>query len=286
MAKKRRGILGTLWGMCYWLATGFYSIAYALAKLIFRALKSLAGKLSSKASSAASAGARQASRPRSTATYAPLAVQTRAAGDISDFEQHLLDSKSTIGLILGARGSGKSALGMRLLENVAAKGGRQVCAMGFDSSSVPGWIMCVDSVEAVPNGAFVLVDEGGITFSSRSSMSSANKLLSSLLLVARHKDVSALFISQNSANLELNAIRQADYLLLRKPSLLQQDFERKKIGEIYAGIAEQFAALPEQGKYSTHVYSDQFRGFVVNELPSFWSQRASKSFASLNLKKK
>ncbi|MDO8340185.1 MAG: hypothetical protein Q7T16_06025 [Candidatus Burarchaeum sp.] len=286
MAKKRRGLAGFLWGACVWFATGFYHLLYILAKKLFLALKFLVGKLFSKASSAASSGARQASRPRSTAAYASLAVQKQDAGQLEDFEQRLLTSKSTIGLILGARGSGKSALGMRLLENVAAKGSRQVCAMGFDEASMPGWIRCVESVDEVPNGAFVLVDEGGITFSSRSSMSSANKLLSALLLVARHKDVSALFISQNSANLELNAIRQADYLLMRKPSLLQKDFERKKIGEIYAGIVEQFAGLPEQGRYSTYVYSDQFRGFVANELPSFWSQRASKSFASLNLKKK
>jgi hypothetical protein len=91
---------------------------------------------------------------------------------------------------------------MRILENVASRGNRRVCAMGFAASSLPLWITPVLSVEEVPNGSFVLFDEGGITFSSRSSGSSANKILSSFLLVSRHKDLSILFISQNSANLE------------------------------------------------------------------------------------
>jgi hypothetical protein len=222
----------------------------------------------------------KASKPRSSATYQPLVLQKQLDGSLANFEARLLTSKSTIGLILGARGSGKSALGMRILENLAAKSSRKVCAMGFDDSTLPEWITFVNSVEEVPNGAFVLIDEGGITFSSRSSQSSANRILSSLLLVARHKDLSVLFISQNSANLEVNTIRQADYLLMRKPSLLQKEFERKKIGQIYDEIGAQFAGLKDIGRFSTYVYSNEFRGFVSNKLPSFWSQRASKSFAS------
>jgi hypothetical protein len=169
---------------------------------------------------------------------------------------------------------------MRILENLASKSSRKVCAMGFEESALPDWIRTVRSVEEVANGSFVLIDEGGITFSSRASQSPANKILSSLLLVARHKDLSVLFISQNSANLEINTIRQADYLLMRKPSLLQKEFERKKIGQIYDEISGEFAGLADGGRHSTYIYSDEFRGFVANGLPSFWSQKVSKSFSS------
>jgi len=91
-----------------------------------------------------------------------------------------------------------------------------------------------------------------------------------------------LFISQNSANLDINSIRQVDYLLMRKPSLLQKDFERKKIGQLYEEL--DFSALPEGGRYSTYIYSDEFRGFVANELPGFWSGKTSKSFAQAKLR--
>lgn len=265
-----------LWKAWVWAASGILYVPYALAKFIIWA----SGAVLARTSKARETASVKASKPRLGAVYRPLVLQKQLQGNLADFEEKLLSPKSTIGLVLGARGSGKSALGMRILENLAAKGSRKACAMGFDESALPEWICSVHNVEEVPNGAFVLIDEGGITFSSRESQSAANKILSSLILVARHKDLSVLFISQNSANLEINTIRQADYLLMRKPSLLQQEFERKKIGKIYEEISAQFAGLESMGSYSTYIYSDEFRGFAANELPSFWSQKASKSFAS------
>lgn len=216
------------------------------------------------------------------ATYSEIEVIECMQGEFSEFEERVMNSKSVVGVILGARGSGKSALGMRLLENARAKG-RRVQALGFNPSSLPEWIECIDSIEQVKNNSFLLVDEGGITFSARSFTSSANKLLSQLLLVSRHKDLSVLFISQNSANIDINALRQADYLILKKSSLLQLDFERKKIKEIYEKSVSGFSK--HSGKEGlAFVYSDEFTGFISNKLPGFWSEKASKSFGNFTVK--
>lgn len=210
-------------------------------------------------------------------SFRSFSVVHRHSGNILSFEKMLRENKSTIGIILGARGKGKTALGMRLLENIYAKTKRQCVAIGFKEESLPTWITPVIEIDDIPNGAFVLIDEGGIVFSSRKSMTDANNFLSSLLLIARHKDLSIMFISQNSANIDVNAIRQADYLLLKPSSLLQKDFERKKIQEIYAQQAEGFNQYGDS-KGLTYIYSDAFSGFVTNELPSFWSDNISKSF--------
>jgi len=85
-------------------------------------------------------------------------------------------------------------------------------------------------------------------------------------------------ITHNSANLEINAIRQADYLLLKPSSLLQNDFERKKIRDIYFEVKEDFEELSED-KGLTYVYSGSYAGFVSNKLPSFWSEKVSKGYA-------
>ncbi len=100
--------------------------------------------------------------------------------------------------------------------------------------------------------------------------------------MASNKDLSVLFISQNSANLEINAIRQADYLLLKKPSLLQKDFERGKIKEIYAAVSDDFKSFPQEPGL-VYVYSDKFRGFASNALPSFWTERTGKAFGQSSL---
>lgn len=217
-------------------------------------------------------------QPRTPPVYVPLTEVKNLHGSVAAFEHHFLSKPSTIGIILGARGSGKSAIGMKLLENMHAKTHRTVCAMGFKPETLPAWISSVQTVDAIPNNSVVLLDEAGITFSSRSSMSSANKLLSSLLLITRHKDLSVLFIAQNSSNLEINAIRQADFLILKPSSLLQKDFERSTIKDIYTEAEPHFKAL-HQHEGLTYIYSDAFKGFITNPLPTFWSQKTSKAFS-------
>ncbi len=199
-------------------------------------------------------------------------------GNLEDFNKFLFTNQSTIGLILGARGTGKSAIGMSLLENFASKTNKTIYAMGFKQHSVPDWIKVVDSIGEINIGSVLLVDEGGIQFSSRNTMSSSNKLLSEILLIARHKDLSVIFITQNSSNLEVNIIRQADYLLLKPSSLLQKDFERKKIKDIYNSVDDQFNALRDN-KGLTYLYSNHYSGFLTNKLPSFWSDKVSKGYS-------
>ena len=188
---------------------------------------------------------------------------------------HKADSK--IGVILGARGSGKTAFGMKFLENAHAKSKKKCYAMGFNPEEMPSWIRVVDNIENIGNNALVLIDEGGILFSSRDSMSNANKLLSDLILVARHKNLTILFISQNSSNLDINILRQADFLVLKPSSLLQRNFERKIIQQIYDSAQGHFDNFKDE-KGITHIYSEGFNGFVSNPLPSFWGTNISKSF--------
>ena len=113
--------------------------------------------------------------------------------------------------------------------------------------------------------------------SSRKSMSNANQLLSQLLFIARHKNLSILFITQNSSNLEVNVLRQADYLIMKPSSLLQEDFERKIIKEIYQSIGKGFIDHKHIVGL-TYIHSDKFQGFTSNQLPSFWNTKVSKAF--------
>lgn len=264
---------------------GFWSSIADVFRFIFKLVGGLFGWVYNLLYAPTSNALTNMKKPRVRASYSELKPIKVVEGSVESFENKLLQSKSTVGLILGARGSGKSALGMRILENVHAKIGREVCAIGFEEEKLPGWIKVLKSVDEVRNGSLVLVDEGGIVFSSRESMSDANKLLSNLLVVARHKDLGVLFISQNSANLDVNAIRQADYLLLKKSSLLQKDFERKRIRDIYEEAEGNLEGSGVDSPKATYVYSDEFRGVVENELPSFWSEEVSKSFKKIEVRK-
>ncbi|MEK6915034.1 MAG: zonular occludens toxin domain-containing protein [Nanoarchaeota archaeon] len=203
-------------------------------------------------------------------------IETKS-GDYKEYEKYLLSEKSKIGIILGARGTGKTAIGIKVLENIYAKSNRKIYAIGFKSEDMPSWIEVITSTDEIKNNSTVLIDEGGVLFSSRNAMTAPNKLLSQLILIARHKNLSILFISQNSSNLDVNILRQADHLILKPTSLLQEDFERKKIRDIYQEASQDFRKHENQ-KGLTYIYSEIFRGFVANPLPSFWTTNISKSF--------
>jgi hypothetical protein len=213
--------------------------------------------------------------------YELLTEVESKVGSWKSYESKLFQADSFIALILGARGSGKTALGMKLLENAAANGAKKCCAMGFDASELPSWIKPIVKSDEIENDSFVLVDEGGILFSSRESMKDKNKLLSDLIFIARHKNLSIFFITQNSSTIEVNVLRQADVLFLKPSSLLQLDFERKKIRDIYASVIGSFEKYSKT-KGLTYVYGTDFSGFIANPLPTFWSQRVSKSFREIH----
>ncbi len=216
-------------------------------------------------------------REEMEAKYGSIKVIESIEGNYQLWEKELLKLESKIGIILGARGSGKTAVGVKLLENIYARQKTKCYAMGFNESEMPSWIEVIEDISQIKNNSNILIDEGGILFSSRKSMSKPNQLLSELILISRHKNLNILFISQNSSNLDVNILRQADFLILKPTSLLQKDFERKKIKDVYEKVEKKFNKYKkEQGL--AYVYSKEFQGFISNPLPSFWSAKISKSF--------
>lgn len=211
------------------------------------------------------------------AIYQSFKLIETKSGNWKNYESYLLSEKSKIGIILGARGTGKTAIGIKILENIYARSHRKMYAIGFKKEDMPSFIEVIESIDQIKNNSTILIDEGGVLFSSRNSMMKPNKMLSDLILVARHKNLSILFISQNSSNLDVNILRQADHLILKPTALLQEDFERKKIKDVYEEVKSEFKKHEDQ-EGLTYIYSEIFRGFVANPLPSFWSTNISKSF--------
>ncbi len=237
------------------------------ASLIFSALKRLAGTTTKKVIKKFTA----------PPEYGEIKTLKTIDGSFKEFEEELLNSDSKIGLILGARGKGKTALGLKLVENLATKTRKNFYCMGFSNEKMPSWIQDVEDIKYIKNNSIVIIDEGGMMLSSRNSMSKANKLLSNLIFIARHKNLTILFVAQNSANLEINIIRQCDFIVLKKASLLQQNLERKIIQRFYENCFDDFKIF-KSIIGTAYIYSDEFIGFVNNPLPSFWKENISKSF--------
>lgn len=213
------------------------------------------------------------------AVHAPITPIKTAKGDFASFEQRL-HRDSMILLIAGRRGSGKSAYGFRLLENIHAKAKRPCYAIGPKQNALPAWITTIDKVEDAKNGGLILVDEGAITFSSRNAMSEGNKQLAELLAVARHKDLTLLLITQNTGMIDNNVLRLCDTLVFKEGSLLQERFERGAIKDLYETANKALQEIPSAERMShSYVIDSGFEGIVKADLPSFWSSKVSKNQA-------
>ncbi len=273
-----KAVFKGLWSAVVWIAVGIWAAIVWISGKIYFLGKKGAESTHQKIKETQHKRAIEKEQPTNEPEQQDLEGVKTFKGTTDKFEDWLYSKSSLIGIILGARGTGKSAIGMFLLENFKIRSSKKIYALGFKQAAVPKWIKVIKSIEEIENDSVLLIDEGGIEFSSRSSMSDANKLLSEILLIARHKDLTVLFITQNSSNLEVNAIRQTDFLLLKPSSLLQKDFERKKIKDIYSAVHDDFEEL--KGTVGlTYIYSDKFRGFATNTLPTFWSDKVSKGYA-------
>jgi len=198
-------------------------------------------------------------------------------GDTDDFWDKFFH-KSLICMIAGARGSGKTALAFRLAENLEAKKKREVFLVGFPDEEVPSWIDRAVVIDQCPNSAVVIYDEASITYDQFSSQKNATKKLADLLKIARHKDLSLIFITQNTSNLNLNIVKMADTLFLLKDSLLQRHTDRGFIKDIYEKIRKSKHPFDLKKQGEVYILDSNFEGMMKFSLASFWSENLSKSY--------
>ncbi len=211
------------------------------------------------------------------APFTPLDVQSTARGSYDRFEKKLLRS-SVILLIMGKRGSGKTALGMTLLELIHHHTKRRCYVYGYEKTKLPLWVKKTTDIESLPQDTVLMIDEGAVTFSSREAMKDANKYLGKLMAIARHKNLTLLLATQNSAMIDLNVLRLADSLIFKEPSFLQTKFERKAIKDLYEKVTPAFAAKKKENLSPyCYIMDDDFEGMVRADLPTFWSQKVSTS---------
>jgi len=192
---------------------------------------------------------------------------------VTEFEKSL-HSSSKIITIAGKRGSGKSTLGFRIMENINAKKKRPCFVIGVSQDVLPSWITSIEALEDVK------VDEGAISFSARESMKKGNKKLGKLLAIARHKDLTLILITQNTGMIDKNVLNLTDTVILKQGSLLQEKMERDVMKDLYVEANKALGKVPtrDRPKYA-YVVDDEFKGLVQTTVPSFWNTKISKNRA-------
>jgi len=279
--RKKHWSIRTLDG-AYWTVHKIGLFFWLSAKYEYLGVKSIVGSFSSdkkiasdqKTEIDAKEKVKSVFRSRTPAEYGALQELKVVNGDFSKFDSRM-NKESSIVLIAGKRGSGKSALGFRFLENIHSKTNRPVSVLGVKASVLPSWIGIVEALDDVKNNSIVLVDEGAIAFGSRDSMSKKNKKLGELLAIARHKDLTLLLITQNTGMIDKNVLNLCDTIFIKQGSLLQQKMERRALRDMFATANEALGI----DKSEFYVFDSDFEGILSATLPSFWSDKISKNQA-------
>jgi len=197
-----------------------------------------------------------------------------------------LGYESLMIVVLGARGSGKTATSLWLAEMVNKHYSRPVCVY---RPPVKLPFKSVNKIKDLEHyiGYFAIVDEGALSLNARESMSFRNRAMGKLFAITRHKDLTAVFITQVSALIDINVLRYADVIITKRPSRFQSKFERPQLRDYLEAIRQEINAYST--KYGidyralAYVDSDYYEGLVRVGLPSFWSEEVSKAFSSTSI---
>lgn len=192
-------------------------------------------------------------------------------------------------MILGHRNSGKSAQGWWLAEQ-AHERKRPTAAYGLPNAAqrvIPRWVKPIQRLDELASlkPSLVLLDESALSFNARRSQSQDNLDLNKIIAVARHKGHGLVFISQHSRQIDVGIVTEADIVLFKQPSLLHVRFARPELRPEVEAAYTAFQHL--RGERAAYCYAASYhtgaQGMLKSQLPSFWTDKLSKSFASLDV---
>lgn len=211
-------------------------------------------------------------------------------------------------LILGERGSGKTALGHRLLEHVHEHGedGRDAYILGFPEEKadlLPDWVEVLPPTvtrDTWPENSVVLIHEAHQVIHARRALDAENLVLDELVTVSRHKDSDIIYDTQQSQRLDKNAVASVDGIIVRWPALMQEQFERRAVRPIIEDARDtlsKYVNIIDEDDYTyvehredddgvdllnkhAYIHADKFRGEYPHEitLADHWTEAISKAY--------
>ena len=186
-------------------------------------------------------------------------------------------------LILGKRGSGKSALAYRLLELFRYKLTPYVVGVPAQANKLlPTWVSTVPSLEDLPPDCIAVVDEAYILFHSRRSMGQDSTAMSQALNLSRQRNQTLLFVSQEARQVDKNIASSASVVVFKDLGVLQPEFDRSELRKLVIQASEALSGIHGDKRRWAYVYSPDadYLGLLPSQLPTFWKPSLSRMYVA------
>lgn len=195
---------------------------------------------------------------------------------------------STVTLILGSKGSGKSGCGYYLLEKAGLHFQLTPVVVNLprDKAALLPDYFNITTLEGLKHtqDCVALVDEG--TTMIPAGQRKLEELVKSFVALSRQRNQIILFIFHASSDVGSRILRGMDNILIKEPSLRQIQYGSKDpfCRSLLTEAKERFKSLADMGEDTRrYTYVDcekpAFRGMLKNGLPSFWTEDLSKAWA-------
>jgi len=217
-----------------------------------------------------------------TETITSPALRTEAQIEVDARWREVIAHPSVV-LILGKRGSGKSALGYRLLELCRYVLTPYVLGLPKQGQKLlPDWIGIAESFEDIPQKSIVLVDEAYLRYHSRESLAARSREMSRILNLSRQREQTLVFVSQEARQVDRNIASSANVVVFKDLGMLQLEFDRPELARIATQAKQAFGTVKGERRRWSYVYSPDadFMGLLENDLPTFWTAKLSHAFAA------
>ena len=202
----------------------------------------------------------------------------------------------TQGLVIinGHRGEGKSALGWWLAQEMHKRTRKQVMTFGLAMAARKlfpkrgfgrGGIKHVTTVSQVNKAkpSIIIVDEAAFIAGSRDAMSSTNKEWLKLIAICRHKDHLLIFIHQQSRQLDVQIMMDADLVMMKRPTQLHIREARHSFAPEIQEAYELFNRMRGDTKKKVYVVDYHYgaKALLPAYMPTWWNSKVSKAYSSV-----
>ena len=195
--------------------------------------------------------------------------EMRYDSGIGHITDKLVSSFGQIYAITGAKGGGKTVLAFSIAGECASRG-IDVYYYGIPTELPPFFKKATTDWNSIPNNSIILIDEASILFFNRRNDKSNFDMIEQLP-VLRHGSKNIIFVTQNTAIVDINLIRLCDGLLFKSWSVIQDKTER----QIFAPELKYF--MPQKKEECLFCDNEEVLSFK-HELPDWWLPQYSTTF--------